>query len=565
MNNLEKNNLNEKNSEIDKVFDEKFNRLVGFVYIYSENWYNETLFKDYLWLDLENYKLWEDLVFDAKEKLKLKISELERFIKKVESDEIKLYETKNYYLKSFYDNLELIRNYSYIIEIEAQKIKTLNYRIPKEKLENYFKKMDNFDKKIFWDKLSENANYYEKIINDLDDLIKEKQDSLSEEESIFIKWILNQLKQNYSKKEVKNLGILQENEELIYDSLKDFDKNILKKEIERDDYIEIFKLVAEILWIKLEIELNEKIWNIDATINKENENKLRIPTKENYNKLTVERIINLLSHEIETHMITRENNQTLVWSMKPAWYTIKEEWIATTFWNLSAWKNIKEKVWLNTYSVLICEIYDWETFKKAYEILKKLTDSKTDSESKFWRYKRWRDFNLPWVNPKEKSYFIWEIEVKERIRKRENVIKLFLWKNNFNLEDEISKLAGIENNFSFSNLKEKNIVLPMMIWEIIKYKLLTKNQENKSILWFFKYFNEKYWEILEAQWVNYRNFIRDYDLKAIQEENREKVKKILQIMKNKFWNFLKKIIINITYLVIFIFFYDWCSKQFLQI
>ena len=259
MNNLEKNNLNEKNSEIDKVFDEKFNRLVGFVYIYSENWYNETLFKDYLWLDLENYKLWEDLVFDAKEKLKLKISELERFIKKVESDEIKLYETKNYYLKSFYDNLELIRNYSYIIEIEAQKIKTLNYRIPKEKLENYFKKMDNFDKKIFWDKLSENANYYEKIINDLDDLIKEKQDSLSEEESIFIKWILNQLKQNYYKKEVKNLGILQENEELIYDSLKDFDKNILKKEIERDDYIEIFKLVAEILWIKLEIELNEKI------------------------------------------------------------------------------------------------------------------------------------------------------------------------------------------------------------------------------------------------------------------------------------------------------------------
>ena len=530
MNNLEKNNLNEKISEIDKVFDEKFNRLVGFIYIYSENWYNETLFKDYLWLDLENYKLWEDLVFDAKEKLKLKISELERFIKKVESDEIKLYETKNYYLKSFYDNLELIRNYSYIIEIEAQKIKTLNYRISKEKLENYLKKMDNFDKKIFWDKLSENANYYEKIINDLDDLIKEKQDSLSEEESIFIKWILNQLKQNYYKKEVKNLGILQENEELIYDSLKDFDKNILKKEIERDDYIEIFKLVAEILWIKLEIELNEKIWNISATVNKENENKLRIPTKENYNKLTVERIINLLSHEIETHMITRENNQTLVWSMKPAWYTIKEEWIATTFWNLSAWKNIKEKVWLNTYSVLICEIYDWETFKKAYEILKKLTDSKTDSESKFWRYKRWRDFNLPWVNPKEKSYFIWEIEVKERIRKRENVIKLFLWKNNFNLEDEISKLAGIENNFSFSNLKEKNIVLPMMIWEIIKYKLLTKNQKNKSILWFFKYFNEKYWEILEAQWVNYRNFIRDYDLKAIQEENREKVNKILQII-----------------------------------
>ena len=70
----------------------------------------------------------------------------------------------------------------------------------------------------------------------------------------------------------------------------------------------------------------------------------------------------------------------------------------------------------------------------------------------------------------------------------------------------------------------------MMIWEIIKYKLLTKNQKNKSILWFFKYFNEKYWEILEAQWVNYRNFIRDYDLKAIQEENREKVNKILQII-----------------------------------
>lgn len=69
-----------------------------------------------------------------------------------------------------------------------------------------------------------------------------------------------------------------------------------------------------------------------------------------------------------------------------------------------------------------------------------------------------------------------------------------------------------------------------MIWEIIKYKLLTKNQKNKSILWFFKYFNEKYWEILEAQWVNYRNFIRDYDLKAIQEENREKVNKILQII-----------------------------------
>lgn len=517
--NYEKDELKEIENNIDK----NFSGVVSYVFSYDENGYNEKLFKIFLWLDLENFENVEDFLKNAKKSLYEKIEEFKNLIKKIENNEIKLKENKNYILKNLQESLDFIKNLENIILIEAQKIKKFNFKIEENEKKHILQKIENFEKKIYWENLAENPTYSLEIIDSLEKDFEVNKDKLENDEIVFMEDILNTLRKktwNVWKKfeeenKIKNLPETLKNNE------------ILNKEIKREDYIKVFENTLKILWFcDIEVVIDEKSWNFSTT-----PQKIKIPANEEYKSLKIKEIIDLISHEIETHTITNKNNKNLVWFIKPIWYQNKEEWIASTFWMLASWENLQEiiKPSKPVYQILFSEVIDWrQNLEKFLKIQKKMFPNlKINIEKRIERLKRWRDFDVAWVNPKEKSYFLGRRKVVEKINNKENILNLFIWKNNFEMEQDLAEIIG--KDFSLENFREKWIVLPIMIWEILRYKLLTEKEENKWILWgFLKYFNNKYWQIFDNLWINYKDFMKNY-ISSEKEDNKQRIKEILEI------------------------------------
>lgn len=514
-------------SEIEKLIDRNFSSLVWYVFSYDDNWYNETIFKEFLWLDLEEFENIEIFLKKANKSLKIKIKDFEKLIEKIISDKIYLGKAKNYILKNLQESLNFVKNLENIIKIEAQKIKKFNFKLEKTKLKKILEKIEKFEKTIYWENLSENQQYSLEIIDSLEKDFEENKEKLNQEEMCFMENTLRIFREK-----TWNIWKIYKEEKKIKNLKDPLDKQqeILDKEIERKDYIKIFELTLKILGINdIKVETDEKTWNLKVS-----PGKIHIPTNKNYDKLKIKKIIDLISHEIETHVITQKNNENLVWFIKPIWYTIKEEWVAWTFWMLASWKNLKEiiKPSRNVYQILFCELIWWlENLKTFLKINQKMfPESKINIPKKIERLKRWRDFEETWVNPKEKSYFLGRKKVVDKLSIWENFFHFFIWRNSFEMEDELAKI--IKNNdktFSIEIFKEKWIIFPLMIWEILKYKLLSKSEKNDWLFgWFLKYFCEKYWNLLNKLWINYKDFIKNYILSE-KEENKKRIKEILEI------------------------------------
>lgn len=509
--------------KIKKLINKDFSTLAWYVFTYDKNGYNETIFKDFLWLDLGNYENSEDFLTDANISLNKKINDFYSLIEYIKNDNFKSEEAKNYILKNLEESLYFVKNLENIILIEIQKIKKFNYKIEEKKLKNILQKIENFEKSIYWENISENQIYSLEIIESLEKDFLNWKEKLSSDEIIFMEEVLLTLREKtwniWKKFEEKNKIA----------NLPETLKNnwILEKEIDRENYVKVFRLVLDILGFSdIKVEINEKKWNFSAS-----SEKISIPANKDYEKLKIKKIIDLISHEIETHTVTNKNNQNLVGFVKPIWYQTKEEWIASIFWMLASWKNLQEiaKPSKAIYQVLFCEIIEWkENLEKFLQINKKLfPDLKIDIEKRIERLKRWKDFNEIWVNPKEKSYHLGKRQVIEKINNKENILNLFIWKNNFEMEEDLAKIIG--KDFSLETFKEKWIILPLMIWEILRYQLLTEKEENKGLLWWFlKYFNDKYWQIFDNLWINYKDFVKNY-ISSEKEENKKRIKEILEM------------------------------------
>lgn len=496
-------------------FNNSINTVIPYTFKYDENGYNETIFKKFLWLDLEKYDDYSIFLEDAFLALDNKILNLKKIKNNLKEKNI------NYYLeKNLDENIFFLKYLKNILEIETEKIKKFEFKMEEDKLKKILNKNEKIEEKIFWEKISKNKDFSNEIISALEKEFLKNIENINSEEKFFLENIIKILRK---KTKTENFTKNNFSEKKFTNNLKNFDNKILKKKIKREDYIEIFKLVIDILWLDFDVKIDENSGNISAW-----EDWLKIPLIEEYSELEIWRILDLISHEIETHLITLKNNEILACSVRSIWYQTKEEWIASTFWKLSSWKDLySSKELLSTTDILIWEIFPWEILKKYLKVRKKLEKNKNlNVKKRFERLKRWKNFLLNWVNPKEKSYFIWRKEVIKRLENNENILNLFLWRNSFNFEKDLLKIVWNTNDFK--NLKEKNLVFPMMIWAILRYKLLN-SWEKYWNLWFFKYFNETYGNIFQKNNIDYKNFIKYFLIKEEKKENKSRISLILDI------------------------------------
>jgi len=408
---------------INTVVSKNFTKLAAFTFNY-DSWtgLNRSLFTDYLNIDLDNFDNINTFCLSANESLKSKIDDYNSLYSRLLSEwEEDLWEKFQYYkinLEKIGIFLDLLSRY---IPLEAEKIskfQTSGQKIfqSSEERHAHIWAIEEKEEEIFWKKLSDLPNYASSTVTYITEVFGKNKSQLSHDETHFMEWIIKDLKSKYPQTwdVINNSGY---EELLLEDPLDDYSsEEIFQRKIPREKYVEIFKLAIDVLWLDYKVvvwdypNFSVQWWEIWEPW------ELRVPQSwENYDTLKVKRIIAMVAHELERHAIGNVNNKSLLWNMKSLSYLWQEEWVAHVMEHLAIGYNLDE-IPLNRYMprMLIWELYSWDDFKKFLHILNKLEWENLDVEKFFQRFKRWKDFSLPWVNPKEKLYGTGALEIIER-------------------------------------------------------------------------------------------------------------------------------------------------------
>ncbi len=469
----ENNSLNWLIEKINKdIFNGELTEIFEITYSYN-SWFNKTLFEDFLWSDYWDI-FWDNQTCNINNKnrvlnevwkkieikLNNKIDLLLKYKKEIENLELNLKEEEiisellvgslDYWLKI----LEITKLWL-VFELEKAWLKN-NLTIGKK--QEIINKIKTLEKEVFWWEIKDNS---EEVVLAYEFLMK--------------KYELN--KNKFSKEQNKRyLELLEKAKKYLPENYK-YDKNkLLKKEklneeqdflnkkIPRKKYVNIFQNVFDLLELDIEVKIEQRASIYDG------EKHLWIPSNKDYNFMTLRRILELISHEIEAHTVNLKNNQKLIWYFRSAANLEKEEWVAIVMENLLNWKTIDE-IWVPQHfpKVFMWEILDWKELKEFLD-LNNIIHPDTGHAWRFFRLKRNYDLDLPWVQHKDTSYWRWALKVVDLLKKIKSgeekdieVRDLFLWKVGFKDIKKVKELMEIKW------LEYNDLHMPLFIGEFVKY------------------------------------------------------------------------------------------------
>ncbi len=471
---------------------------------------NTTLFCSLWWLNLETFNslndkqkfdsiynahnILYDKIKEKKDKIKIAVFELES----IKTENIEEKYTIDIFINSL---IERDDQFDYCLNwlvYELQKSWIPINLSEKEKKENDNKQKE-LDKILFWWEIQEKPEEVALCSDYILWKYKENKHNLTLEEreryEYFLSKFDSKLPQNYFYIEKEKLPNCLDKYE--------------KVNIQDSEYI---------LWFNLFIEALEKLKHV---VKRDNKTKsisdwplgVEFPTTEKFKQLTMKRFLTLNTHEIETHNITDHNNEQIIWNIRWAWSTIKDEWLAILMEKLlQHWETLfkkDKKTWKQIIDINVLPIKNTFTYILMWELLnndellefltlnEKIDPDTIEVQSRFDRLKR---SNKNLVQHKDTSYIRWLFQAAEEINKYIlsdwaewiSIEDMFLWKVGFN---EIHKLKAIkeEKEKAWENL---DIIMPIFSSDTILFSI-----EKRPYLWkkekiskeeFLKYLKNKY-------------------------------------------------------------------------
>jgi len=498
------------------LFNKELSDIVEVTYAYSDLWnwnfFNKTLFWTLLWIDFywkeknEEKNFWKNISWNISElfiQTELKLLEKKDLV-------IKYKESLQLFLKENNPRTQiLLWTLEYILNIldltitwlpfEAEKA-WLNHNLSSNEISKRVISLENIETKLFWWKVSENEYEVRGSYEFLLELFQKQKKILNQEEQENFLWYLDTIKNSFNYlQDVNNLP----NEKYKTESLKLLDRNI-----SRENYIKIFKLIFQIYDLKKDIIVEERSSIYDWA------DYLWIPDSDSYKNLTIKRILELIQHEIETHYIIEDNNSKTLWKFR-WWDNLpREEWLAMSAEWILKWNNLEDiKVSWSIPDILMWEILSWEEYKKFLILLSKLKSTK-NSNWIFLRRKRNYPLNYNWVQHKDTTYNRWQHKILNFISSWSDIKDLYVWKVSF---DDIPKTKEI---IKIENIK---IIYPLLIWELLKYVILNNSLIEKD---FWEYIEQKY------PFLNIKQEISDKSIKRLTFFMKRKVVQILNLFNN---------------------------------
>lgn len=464
------------------VFHGDLEKIIEVTYSYRDigEWkmLNETLFEEYLWLEYPEYSI-DYLWRRYKYKIQVQNVLIDDILEK--TARIKIC-SRSESLKRwiFIDALEYVKNILKIsvesIDFEMQKAGYDNTLTP-AKIQKKINNIERYEKIAFGPKVIESTEEFSFCYNFVVKNHESKKKQLSQADQKIMK---------------KCLKIIQKSSKCDLIETPDIKKkylkwSFLKNEIIRKDYRKIFDSVCELYWLPQRTKITNA-WSIY-----DGDNFLEIPRGDAFSCFTIERLLKLLTHEIESHYINAYNGKLLLWTFRWAKNLPKEEWLAMFMEKIFhgySYENI-DNIVEYFFTMMAWESLDWEKFEDFMRIMWKEYKCKRNYTSSVIRAKRNYSPAHVWVQHKDVVYFRWLTETLKYLQSWRDFSKLFLWKVWFHDIDNIYDIY-----VSYEN--KTDLVFPVFISDLIYYyfteKLIDPTFEI-SIPEYYLYLKKKYWFI----------------------------------------------------------------------
>lgn len=506
--------INEQNLHIfdeENWINKELRKIAEVTYSYDdETKINTTLFVMVWWLDLEEYKKSNDekkeilllkakinlikLINKKKEQIKTALWEIELI--DVFSKETVETDIKRIFINSLIEKRDFLDYCLNWLDYEIEKA-GFQSDLSTEEEKEVDEKLYILDTKLFWWDIKEHADEvilaYEYFIWKYN----ENKDKLTIEEdkklSKYIEKVIAFLPNKYVykvKKEPKQIAW----EYLNYD-------------IKRSSYM---------LWFNILIEALDKLTHIaesdeSAKSISDWPKWLQFPTTKNFDSIKILRFFKLGNHEIETHNITDYNWRQIIWNLRWANSTEKDEGVSILMEQLFMyWKELYkvdkdwdlildiEKIQINSNftKTLMWEILSNDQLLDFLELSNKIDPDIISPLDRYYRLKRNNKYS---VQHKDTTYTRWLLKtvniinnyIKSKWQKWIKPLDLFIWKISF---DETIKLKRIKEKKEKS-WKKIEIIKPLFISDAVYFAITEKlNWKNWDITSdkFYNYLKDKY-------------------------------------------------------------------------
>lgn len=407
--------------------------------------FNRTLFTDFAWLSIKNTQ--EELFSITNSLLHIK----KMYIQQARKDIVQLpkIDGKSEILLGTLGYIEKILDLTILwLPFEIEKIWYPLLLSPQD-VEQRVKKMEAIEATLFGGNIRENPLEVANCYRSLKTKIDKKIPMMTERQRQLSKKVLDTIKNLPAFIDVDGIfkNRQKDTRDINYKKIITDNKTLLEKKISREDYVKIFELVFALYGIEKTVKIDERTSIYDG------EDALYIPNNKNYETLNLQKILSLIQHEIERHMISLENNQkNLGWFRW--WYNLfMEEWTAMIMEWILQWKSLSEYGWMsiNLPNLLVGELLDGEEYKEFLSIF-------SSKEVVMERKKRLYPKYYRGVQHKDTVYTRWPKAVISYITRWWNPKDTFLWRLQ---EKDISKI-------------QKNTITkyPKLVAEVILYKLI---------------------------------------------------------------------------------------------
>lgn len=236
--------------------------------------------------------------------------------------------------------------------------------------------------------------------------------------------------------------------------------NMLKGiKVPRTQVIQMFEWAMQINWI------NKKVIEADVDFIYDWPDALYYPKKKAFDYRTMDRVLALIDHEIEKHFFNERVHEEIhgEWAHRFAWNLPKEEGLAIAWEKILLWEDLSDiPVQYTFIMTYFWEMLPWDEFLQFLYDLSTVVPQ-ADVLGRFYRMKRWKDLDLPWVQEKDGLYSIWVMEIVDFIENGWQITDLFLWKHSLADLDRVKALRG-----------EEKTEIPIGISEILMYNLMGK-------------------------------------------------------------------------------------------
>lgn len=465
---------------------------------------NETLFEEYTGLSYPNYDVWY-LCRKYKYKISVQIILIDEIIHRANKIRV-LSRSDSLRRGLFIDALEYIKN---ILEIsvlwadfELEKA-GVNLRITDAKKRKIIKKIEKKEEIAFWKKVSEIPEEFSYCYNFVIQNHEKKKKRLSQKDSENMSKYLTEIQAKWD-------FIIQDTQKMTKKSLKDA---FLKVEIPRKDYRKIFDAVCELYGLPQ----RTKITNAGSIY--DGDHFLEIPRNDAHASFPIERILKLLTHEIESHYINSYNGRLLLGNFRGAKNLPKEEWLAMFMekifhtYTYDTIDNIVEYFFV----IMAWEILSGDHFVDFMRIMGKEYACKRDYRTSVARSKRNYSPKFAGVQHKDVVYFRWLTQTIEFLKNGWEFRKLFLWKVWF---DDLENIDSIRT----TSPHKDDLVFPLFISDIVHYYFFHKINDTAFVFKaseYYLYIKKKYWFLwiesfkiiprIEADWKQIEKIIKMFE------------------------------------------------------